>query len=649
MAEVRGSGGRCYTCNYDRPPWFPASPERMDITQKNDDGATLNDPSAATRLGQEVAAEAVREHYRNLPIALFASAAATVFTVLVVAPGVPMAVWLGWSLVMYAQVGARLLLLWAYHRRQPDVADLPRWGRGSSLGQLMSGLAWGLGALVLNPGGVMEVQLFLTVLIAMLATTAGGAFASLRPAFLAYYLPCMLPLPFALFAIGDSIGYLAGLTLLIYTYFFTVFSLRVNRDLLESIRLRLAQTLLAEQLAQRTAVAEAAVADKSRFLAAASHDLRQPLHALALFVDALKSSPEGPVREALVRNIEQSLAVMDTLFHALLDISKLDAGVVRPVWAPFPVQALLDEVLLNFSGPAQAQGLRLVVRPSAAWVRGDRLLCGQMLGNLVSNALRYTRQGGVLVACRRERRGGREGRDGGWRIVVQDTGIGIAADQLDEVFKEFVQVGNPERDRRKGLGLGLAIVRRIADLMDLTVHVRSRPGRGSTFGFSLPRAEPEAAGPRAALQLARVDEPVPLAEERLTGRLVAVLDDEIHVREGMQALLQSWGAQVVAAPTCAALIAELNAQSRPPDLLVCDYRLQEGASGIDAVQALRDEFNRPIPALLVTGDTAPDRLVQAAASGLPLLHKPVQAKTLRRLLASLARQGGVAQGRAQAD
>ncbi|WP_165493215.1 ATP-binding response regulator [Hylemonella gracilis] len=585
-----------------------------------------------SRLDGEVLAQAVREHYRNQPIALFASAAAAAFTALVVAPGAPPLLWVAWLLLMYLQVGARLLLLLAFRRGQPDTEALPRWGRWSSLGQLMSGLAWGLGALVLNPGGVMEVQLFLTVLIAMLATTAGGAFASLRPAFLAYYLPCMLPLPFALFAIGGNMGYTAGVTLLIYTYFFTVFSLRVNRDLLESIRLRLAQTLLAEQLAQRTAVAEAAVADKSRFLAAASHDLRQPLHALALFVDALKSSTDTPAREVLVHNIEQSLAAMDTLFHALLDISKLDAGVVRPVWAPFPVQTLLDDVLLNFSGPAQAQGLRLVVRPSAAWVRGDRLLCGQMLGNLVSNALRYTRQGGVLVACRRERRGG------GWRIVVRDTGIGIAADQLDEVFKEFVQIGNPERDRRKGLGLGLAIVRRIADLMDLSVHVRSRPGRGSTFGFSLPRAEPEGLAAPVVPQTPATDPPPTLAEERLTGLLVAVLDDEIQVRDGMQALLRSWGAQVVAAPTCAALIAELNAQSRPPELLVCDYRLQGGASGIEAVQALRDEFNRAIPALLITGDTAPDRLAEAAASGLPLLHKPVQPRAMRRLLAALARQ-----------
>lgn len=600
---------------------------------------SLSPAIGGARLDAEVLAQAVREHYRNQPIALFASAAAAVFTALVVAPGAPPLLWVAWLLLMYAQVGARLLLLLAYRRSQPDTTALLRWGRWSSLGQLMSGLAWGLGALILNPGGVMEVQLFLTVLIAMLATTAGGAFASLRPAFLAYYLPCMLPLPFALFAIGGSIGHVAGITLLIYTYFFTVFSLRVNRDLLESIRLRLAQTLLAEQLAQRTAVAEAAVTDKSRFLAAASHDLRQPLHALALFVDALKSSTDTPAREVLVHNIEQSLAAMDTLFHALLDISKLDAGVVRPVWTVFPVQALLDEVLLNFSGPAQAQGLRLVVRPSAAWVRGDRLLCGQMLGNLVSNALRYTRQGGVLVACRRERRGGgRDGHGGGWRIVVHDTGIGIANDQLDEVFKEFVQIGNPERDRRKGLGLGLAIVRRIADLMDLAVHVRSRPGRGSSFGFALPRAEPQAAESPVAAHVASAERSPALAEERLTGRLVAVLDDEIQVREGMQALLRSWGAQVVAAPSCSALIAELNAQSRPPDLLVCDYRLQGGASGIEAVQTLRDEFNRAIPALLVTGDTAPDRLAEAAASGLPLLHKPVQPRAMRRLLAALARQ-----------
>ncbi|EGI78100.1 ATP-binding response regulator [Hylemonella gracilis] len=598
----------------------------------------VNNADAAPNLEGAVVAEAVREHYRNQPIALFASAATSAFTAVVVAPATPTLVWVSWLLLMYAQVGVRLLLLLAYQRGHPDAESMARWGRRSSVGQLVSGLVWGAGALVLNPSGAMEVQLFLTVMIAMLAITAGGAFATLRPAFLAFYLPCMLPLPFALFSIGGNIGHVAGLTLLIYTYFFGVFSLRVNRGLLESIRLRLAQTQLAEQLAQRTAVAEAAAADKSRFLAAASHDLRQPLHALALFVDALKSCVDGPSREALVRNIEQSLGAMDSLFHALLDISKLDAGVVRPVWEPFPVQALLDDVLLNFSGPAQAQGLRLLVRPSAAWVRGDRLLCGQMLANLVSNALRYTRQGGVLVACRRERRGGRDGRDGGWRIVVLDTGIGIAPEQLDEVFKEFVQIGNPERDRRQGLGLGLAIVRRIADLMRMPVHVRSRPGRGSTFGFSLPRAEPQAAAAHA-VHGAVAGDSVSQFEGQLTGCLVAVLDDEIHVREGMQALLQSWGAQVVTAPSCAALIAGLNAQTRAPDVLVCDYRLQGGASGITAVHEVREEFNSAIPALLVTGDTAPDRLAQATASGLPLLHKPVQPRVLRRMLSALARQG----------
>ncbi|MFO6421225.1 hybrid sensor histidine kinase/response regulator [Hylemonella sp. W303a] len=602
-----------------------------------------NNLDASPCLDGAVVAEAVREHYRNQPIALFASAAASAFTAVIVAPATPSWVWVTWLLLMYAQVGVRLLMLLAYQRDQPDEEAMARWGRRSSVGQLMSGLAWGVGALVLNPTGAMEVQLFLTVMIAMLAITAGGAFATLRPAFLAFYLPCMLPLPFALFAIGGDIGHVAGLTLLIYTYFFAVFSLRVNRRLLESIRLRLAQTELAEQLAQRTAVAEAAAADKSRFLAAASHDLRQPLHALALFVDALKSCPDNATatREALVRNVEQSLGAMDSLFHALLDISKLDAGVVRPVWASFPVQALLDDVLLNFSGPAQAQGLRLIVHPSAAWVRGDRVLCGQMLGNLVSNALRYTRQGGVLVACRRERRGGREGRDGGWRIVVVDTGIGIAPDQLDEVFKEFVQIGNPERDRRQGLGLGLAIVRRIADLTRIPVHVRSLPGRGSTFGFSLPRAEPQATAAPAVTANA-VGDATRRLEGQLTGRLVAVLDDEIQVREGMRALLQSWGAQVVAAPTSAALIAELNAQTRAPDLLVCDYRLQGGASGITAVHEVREEFNSPIPALLVTGDTAPDRLAEATASGLPLLHKPVPPRALRRMLAALARQGAQA-------
>ncbi|PXW23288.1 ATP-binding response regulator [Paraburkholderia caballeronis] len=580
---------------------------------------------ACDSLDAEVVATAIREHQRNQPIALLASAGAPVFVILEVAPIAPAAIWASWLAVMAAQVGVRILFLLIWLREKPGTRAMGRWGRWAVWSQLASGIAWGGGAVLLNPAGAMEQQLFLTLIVSMLATTSGGAFATVRNAFLAFYLPCMLPLPFMLFFIGGSAGWLTGIMLLLYSFFFARFSLRTNRNMLESIRLRLEQTLLAQALADRTAIAETAVADKSRFLASASHDLRQPMHALTLFVEALKSADTAAARDGLVHNIEQSLMAMDSLFLALLDVSKLDAGVVRPSLTDLPAQTLLDRVALNFTGPMASKGLRLTVLPSTAWVRGDPGLCEQMLNNLVSNALRYTQTGGVLVGCRRD------GAD--VRFVVYDTGIGIEASALNEVWKEFVQIGNPERDRRKGLGLGLAIVRRIADLLDAPIYVRSQPSRGSVFGFSLPRARPRANfGPCAPVSVDTVDTTV------LAGCFVAVLDDEIHIREAMLALLRSWGVEVAAAHTCAALVELLNAAGRAPDALICDYRLAGGASGIDAIHRVRDEFNDDIPALLVTGDTAADRLIQAEASGLPLLHKPVKPQQLRRTLAAMIRQ-----------
>jgi two-component system, sensor histidine kinase len=581
----------------------------------------------AARLSVLVKAEGIRQNYANVPSALSSTTIGTAFICAAVAPVMPVLAWGGWAAAMCVQLVVRWLLLQAYLRADPIAEDAPRWGRRSAIGAAVSGCLWGLAIPLLVPPGASDALFFVVLIVSVLGTTAGVASASYLPALFGFYLPSMLPLPYFLLQQPQGVRLLAGALFVLYLPMYISFVLRIHRGLIQTIRLRLEKAMLAEELVQRTAVAEAATRDKSRFLAAASHDLRQPIHALSLFVESLKGEVTTPQQVQLVQRVEQSVAAMDGLFHALLDISRLDSGVVVPRPADFPVQSLLDSVTLTFAGSAAGRGLRLSVAPSRLWVRSDRVLCEQVLHNLVSNAVRYTPAGGIVVGCRRR------GKD----VVfeVRDTGPGIAAKDQHEIFKEFVQLQNPERDRSQGLGLGLAIVRRVCDLLGACLELESAPGRGTRFRIALPRAVVQTVDEHAA-HANDVGDPI-------AGAVVGVVEDEPQIREAMSLLLGRWGAQAIAADSGATLIEALHSgpdgAPRIPDAILCDYRLRQGESGIDAVVRIRDEFNAQIPAMLITGDTGEDRLREAHESGLAVLHKPVQPKVLRPALAALLRSG----------
>jgi signal transduction histidine kinase/CheY-like chemotaxis protein len=358
---------------------------------------------------------------------------------------------------------------------------------------------------------------------------------------------------------------------------------------------------------------------KSRFLAAASHDLRQPLHALGLFVAQLRGRVKAAERNRIVERIDASVAAMNELFNELLDIAKLDAGVLAPNRAEFPIAHLLQRIETNFAGPARDKALKLRVRPSAAWICSDPILLERILLNLVSNAVRYTSRGGVLVGCRR--------RAGMLRIEVFDSAPGIPADQQLEVFGEFYQLAGFERDRHGGLGLGLAIVDRLCRLLDHPIELTSVVGRGSRFALSVPTVAART----------RIVAPVPsIVPDVLSGKLIVVVDDDVLVLEGMGGLLRAWGCNVVTASSEGA--AAVGLAKRRPDLIICDYRLANGVTGFDVIVRLRRSCGAAVPAFLVSGDTAPERLREAGASGFHLLHKPVQPAALRAMLGRLLKK-----------
>jgi signal transduction histidine kinase/CheY-like chemotaxis protein len=381
-----------------------------------------------------------------------------------------------------------------------------------------------------------------------------------------------------------------------------------------ALRLEESYATLERKVEERTRQLEAANLAKSRFLAAASHDLRQPLHALGLFVGQLRGRVRSGERRLIISRIETALSAMNELFNALLDISKLDAGAMNPNVSNFPVAQLLKYLETNFAEAARETGISLRIVQCEAWVRSDFILLERIVVNLVSNAVRYTRRGSVLVGCRKQ--------ESSLRIEVWDTGPGIPADQHQNIFGEFYRLAETDRDLRGGLGLGLAIVDRLCRLLNHPIKLVSTEGKGSCFSVTIPVV---AARERIAKTPAAIRTRLDLSK----GKLIVVVDDDPLVLEGMGGLFRSWGCQVVTANSNDTALAALAKVNSKPDLIISDYHLPTGKTGIEVIEAMRVALSAQIPAFLISGDTNPEPLREAQAKGFHLLHKPVEPMALR--------------------
>jgi PAS domain S-box-containing protein len=374
-----------------------------------------------------------------------------------------------------------------------------------------------------------------------------------------------------------------------------------------------AQQNFEDELFAAKDAAEAANVAKTRFLAAASHDLRQPLQALGMFVSVLAERVADSEQVNLVARIQDSVSALEGLLNSLLDVSKLEAGLVVPQKGDFAAFPMMTRLAGEFEPLCEVEGLMLMAVPSTLMVRSDPALLERILRNLLNNAVRYTNSGRILFGCRR--------RGHMLRFEVWDTGIGIPVAELKNIFREFHQVGNLGRDRRQGLGLGLAIVERLARLLDHRIEVRSVEGKGSMFAVEVPIINGMCAVKPAQLPLGL----------SATGAAIIVIDDEPDVLESLRLLLEAWGHVVLPAASAEEAIRMLPAFGRSPDLIIADYRLQSGDTGGQAIARVEVHL-RPdskVPAIILTGDTAPERLRQAQAEGHGLLHKPVRAEALR--------------------
>ncbi|MDF3867873.1 ATP-binding protein [Pseudomonas denitrificans (nom. rej.)] len=533
-----------------------------------------------------------------------------------------------WLVALYALTLGRIVLARTYFRQAPARAQGHGWLWSNTLLSWASSLLWGWLGWAGFAHGDPQLFAFTCIVLTGLVCGAVPSLSAFPPAYIGSLTAMLLPVLVLCLSVADEqhttysffIVCLAGVNL--------YYSRVTYRSLCETIRLRQENSELVHDLREQRDLARAADRAKSRFLAAASHDLRQPIHALGLFVGALSALAErGPVDARQARDIATRLRAMlgnlGDLLNGLLDISRLDAGVVPVAREPISLHKLFADLREAYAGTASEHNLRWRVQDSQLWVDSDPLLLKRVLDNLLSNAFRYTPTGSVLLGCRR--------RGDELEIQVIDTGVGIHASQQEVIFDEFVQLHNAERDRKQGLGLGLAIVRHTARLLGHPLALSSEAGRGTCFSLRVPLAETPLQAP-----------PLPMpTTERGPSLGIMVVEDEVDVLHALCSLLEVWGHRVYpgtsALLACQRHIEASHAGRAPVDLILSDYRLGEGQTGADAVRRIRSYLSRghlrEVPALIITGDTSPERLREAAASGSQLLHKPLDADQLRAAIA----------------
>lgn len=488
---------------------------------------------------------------------------------------------------------------------------------------LISGLTHAV-ALGAFPFFTEAERAFFSVLLMGLCTGSVATCAGYRPALLAYVSPIMLGLSF-MWALGPGLADVSvverviGLLLLFYGAVLLGLARELNRGIVQAWDIRMRERELNTQLQKALANAENASRAKTRFLAAASHDLRQPLHTITMLGAALglrQLDARSHEIVGLLNDVSQSFSEQ---LDGLLDISKLDAGVITAERQAINISDLIRQHGVEVQSLAAAKGIKLnLVCATDSYVYTDAALLTRVLRNLTQNAIKFTDEGSIALETKLV--------SGYVQVTVADTGHGIAPDQQEKVFQEFYQIGNPERDREQGLGLGLSIVRRLVDMLGITLHMNSVPEQGTQFVLRLPLAEAPSA-------VASVDVQEDL--DRVFNLCVLVIDDEKNVRTSLRMLLEELGCTCLDANGTEQAAAQV-AQTRP-DLVLADFRLRGADSGLLAIAAVHQRWPG-VPAVLVSGDTAPDRLQEAQYAGIALLHKPLLLDVLKQELAKVQLQ-----------
>lgn len=572
------------------------------------------------QISSRILAESIDQLYRQTRLMQLLSLLNSGFLVYLLWGEIASEVLLSWLILLITVTLGKSFFIYRYFRHPPHYDKASLWGARFSFSSLFAALIWGsAGILLFSPDHIAHQAILFFLLIGM-GAGAYVANSSYLPAFYAFFIPTLLPVIIRLFFENDRIHIAMATWGLVYFLAFLFFARNANQKQNEAIRLRLHNQILLDELVLKHNAAEKANISKTKFLAAASHDLRQPLFALGLYAEMLETETDIDKTREIATLIKQSFVSLKGLLDALLDISRLDAGVVKVEKTSFHLQEVFDRILVDYEPMASEKNITLHIVPTSVVVYSDPTLLERILRNLISNAINYTLKGGVLVGLKRIH--------DHYEVRVCDSGIGIPRNELGNIFQEFHQLANPERNREKGIGLGLSIVQRLLALLGENIVVHSIPGQGTAIFISLQRGNHSI--------------PAPLGEqgpEERHGATILIIEDDEEVSRSMRAFLQDLDYSVISADSEDEALRLLLREQAEPNLIISDYRLRNEQNGVAASEAVLNYLNKKLPVLIITGDTDPERIREATSYGYTLLHKPLMPKEFRQTVAQLLAEG----------
>lgn len=531
-----------------------------------------------------------------------------------------------WLAIIYISCLLTFILFFKLRPLFTNLSTIPDIGMYIQL-PLAYGIIWGAaGYLFFTPESTTHIA-FLVILLFGMATGGINALSSLWSAYAALAIPMLLPLAYQLFnSAGEKSNYL-GLIVLIFLLVMLGISLWAYYVISNSLSIRYENIGLLKDLEKEKELALKASKDKSKFFAATNHDLRQPVHAITLLSSALSQEVSTDKGKEILTRINSANGVLLELLNSLLEISRLDAKIIKPDIKPIELQQFIKDMIIEFQPFAQENGIELRSHTSQFWVKSDPILLATIVRNLIQNAIRYTQQGKVLISCRQRKHK--------IHLQVWDTGKGIAEKDQEKIYAEFQQLHNPERDQNKGLGLGLAICKRTCKLLGIPLRLKSQLGKGSVFILELEKLTKQEAT-RKLKNLKEINPPINNADN-IKNAVFLVIDDNKDILHAMTTLLEGWGSKVI----CAEDIETVKEIAKNPhlkvDAIIADYRLRENTTGVQAIDAFHQQVDYQAVAILITGDTAPERMREVSSHGLPVLNKPVNSAHLKSALGRLLR------------
>lgn len=574
----------------------------------------------------QVRKERLKLLYKQSPgllVGLFTSGTAIFLFALLTNNEIDATILHGWYICLIVLIIFRGLLLRAFNKASHANLSVDSWVSYFAIAIFFSGLLIGSTSVLFIDFDNPVSPIFISIVI--FGTLAGslGALSNFRFLYYLYGLLSISPLATVFYIEGGSYPYLSIL-LIVFLLAFFFFATNFYQVISSSIEQKFLNLDLIEKLESQTHIAEQASVDKSRFLAATSHDLRQPLHSLGLFLSVLKSKLNQQEQIAILDKAQHSQKVLSGQLNSIIEMTQLDGGEITLAKEYIQLDEFVEEIIEEFKLPAKQNNITIKTNLKAFTVFYDAVLLGRIIRNLVSNVLQHCPNSTLLITLRK--------RQSGLELCFIDNGPGIRKTEQQDVFSEFVQLKNPERDRNKGMGLGLAIVKRLADLLDIPVRLRSKVGKGSTFQLLLTESTSKA---NNAITPATTDlSPSEINQtDAFAGKFIVVVDDDEDILIAMREILLGWHCEVLLAQKYTELLDMLNRDNYPlPDLLIVDYRLNEDLNGVQVIKKVSDYFQQQIPAVIISGDVTLGIESLLEGSQARVFYKPVSIEGLTRIL-----------------